>query len=82
MRPSSLAIESLSLLTVPRRSKPENIAVAREPARVLSEIVGLHLRDLDYSISDLAKMLHVYPGELNALYAVKAEKPGRHLKAV
>lgn len=65
-----------------RRAEPENIAVAREPARVLSEIVGLHLRDLDYSVSDLAKMLHIYPGELNALYAVKAEKPGRHLKAV
>lgn len=65
-----------------RRAEPESIAVAREPTRVLSEIVDLHLHDLDYSVSDLAEMLHIYPAELSALYSVRAEKPTRHLKVV
>jgi Zn-dependent peptidase ImmA (M78 family)/transcriptional regulator with XRE-family HTH domain len=67
-----------------RRAEPESIAIPREPSRVLAEILELHLRDLGYSATDLAKTLHVYPDELRALYAVKTndEKPGRHLKAV
>jgi len=67
-----------------RRAEPESIAIQREPARVFSEILDLHTRDLGYSITELAKSLHIFPEELRALYAVTSdhERAGRRLKLV
>lgn len=67
-----------------RRAEPESIAVAREPARVLLEILNLHLDDLGYSIDDLAKTLHIYSQEFCALYGIKSNDKNldRHLRVV
>jgi Zn-dependent peptidase ImmA (M78 family)/DNA-binding XRE family transcriptional regulator len=67
-----------------RRAEPEAVAVQRERARVLSEIVDLHLRDLGYSIAELSSALHIHPTELCSTYSVKSEedKQARHLKVV
>lgn len=67
-----------------RRAEPESVAVRREPAKVLSEIVDLHLRDLGYSIAELSSALHIHPSEMCMAYGIKPldDRPARHLKAV
>ncbi|QHB72120.1 ImmA/IrrE family metallo-endopeptidase [Stenotrophomonas sp. 364] len=66
-----------------RRAEPDSIAVAREPTKVLKEIVNLHLQELGYTAGELAKSLHMHPEELRLLYGVEdQEKPVRRLRSV
>lgn len=67
-----------------RRAEPESIAIPREPARVLSEILNLHFQELGYSTDDVAKALHIHSHEFCVIYGIKEgeEKVGRHLRVV
>ncbi len=67
-----------------RRSEPHDIAVKREPVRVLKEVIELHLKELGYTAEDLAISLHVHLKEMEELYGVQAAvaAPTRHLQIV
>lgn len=67
-----------------RRAEPESISIRRELTHLLSEVIELHLNDLGFDMTELAKMLHVYPAELDELYAIKRneEKTTPHLRVV
>ena len=41
----------------------------KERPRLLREMIRFHLRDLGYSVEDLARLLYIYPTELQELYS-------------
>lgn len=53
-----------------RQGEPPELDFPREQATVLSELVEAHIRQLGYSIADLASMLHAQPEEISRLYGV------------
>lgn len=53
-----------------RQSEPPELDFPPEKATVLPELIEAHIRQLGYSVSDLAGMLHLQPSELNSLYGL------------
>ncbi|WP_127996134.1 ImmA/IrrE family metallo-endopeptidase [Piscinibacter defluvii] len=53
-----------------RQGEPPELDFAAEPATVLPDLMEAHIRQLGYSIPDLAGMLQLEPEELNALYGL------------
>lgn len=51
-----------------RQSEPPELNFKPETVTVLPELISIHIRQLGYSIADLAKTLHVLPDELRTLY--------------
>ncbi|MDB5364223.1 MAG: hypothetical protein JWM77_150, partial [Rhodospirillales bacterium] len=41
---------------------------AKEPPKLLRQMIGFHMKHLGYSIAELAKLLHILPGEFNEMY--------------
>lgn len=61
-----------------RQSEPPELDFPREKASVLPDLIEAHIRQLGYSIADLASMLHLQPAELNRLYGLSiAVQPAR-----
>jgi len=53
-----------------RQSEPPELDFPREEATVLPELIEAHIRQLGYSVADLASMLHLQPAELSKLYGL------------
>jgi Zn-dependent peptidase ImmA (M78 family) len=53
-----------------RQGEPPELDFPPEPATVLPDLMEAHIKQLGYSVSDLASMLHLRPEELNALYGL------------
>jgi Zn-dependent peptidase ImmA (M78 family) len=69
-----------------RLREPPELDFAPEEPRTLSDLISLHLEDLGYSLSDLAKIVSVYETEFARTYSIAllAEKAGKpaHLRIV
>lgn len=66
-----------------RLSEPPELDFPPEKATVLPELIEAHVRQLGYSISDLAGMLHLRPQELSAFgLSVIPEPQAAHLRIV
>ncbi|MGE0047761.1 MAG: ImmA/IrrE family metallo-endopeptidase [Acidithiobacillus sp.] len=53
-----------------RKSEPSELDFLPEQATVLPDLIEAHIKQLDYSILDLAAMLHLQPTALNTLYGL------------
>ena len=69
-----------------RQREPAELDFPVEIASVLPDLFDAHIRELGYSITDLADMLHVQPPELASLYGLTItpaqEARGPHLRIV
>jgi Zn-dependent peptidase ImmA (M78 family) len=69
-----------------RLREPPELDFAPEEPRTLSDLISLHLEDLVYSLSDLAKIVRVHETEFARTYSITllAEKAGKpaHLRIV
>jgi len=67
-----------------RLNEPPELNFPPEMATVLPELIEAHIRQLGYSITDLAGMLHLQPRELRSLYglSVVPEPQASHLRIV
>lgn len=68
-----------------RQAEPPELDFPREQATVLPDLIDAHVRQLGYSITDLASMLHLQPDELNRLYGlsiVPQPQAASHLRIV
>jgi Zn-dependent peptidase ImmA (M78 family)/transcriptional regulator with XRE-family HTH domain len=69
-----------------RQCEPPELDFPAETAMVLPDLFDAHIRELGYSIADLANLLHVQPPELAALYGLTITPPQetktRHLRIV
>lgn len=67
-----------------RLREPPELDFQPETATVLPDLIEAHIRQLGYSISDLAGMLHLQAGELSTLYglSVVPEPQAAHLRIV
>ncbi|WP_299736041.1 ImmA/IrrE family metallo-endopeptidase [uncultured Roseobacter sp.] len=63
-----------------RKSEPPELDFDIEQPSVLPEIIKLHLEDLGYDVSDLAKALHSSEDDLKALHTITETKS--HLRIV
>jgi len=72
------------LRTAPRQSEPPELDFVPETATVLPDLLYAHIRELGYSIADLASLLHVQPSELASLYGLTLTQDSRppHLRIV
>ena len=69
-----------------RLREPPELDFPHEEPKTLSELIALHLNDLDYSLADLAKVMNARETEFVRTYSIelpgqKAAKPG-HLRIV
>jgi len=67
-----------------RQREPPELDFPAETATVLPDLLEAHIRQLGYSISDLASLLHVQPPELASLYGLTLvqESKAPHLRLV
>jgi Zn-dependent peptidase ImmA (M78 family) len=67
-----------------RQSEPPELDFAPEAATVLPDLLNAHIRELGYSIADLASLLHVEPPELSTLYGLTVTQDVKppHLRIV
>jgi Zn-dependent peptidase ImmA (M78 family) len=67
-----------------RQSEPPELDFVAETATVLPDLLNAHIRELGYSIADLASLLHVQPPELASLYGLTVTQDTRppHLRIV
>ena len=67
-----------------RQSEPPELDFVAETATVLPDLLNAHIRELGYSIADLASLLHVQPPELASLYGLTVMQDIRppHLRIV
>jgi Zn-dependent peptidase ImmA (M78 family) len=67
-----------------RQSEPPELDFVAEMATVLPDLLNAHIRELGYSIADLASLLHVQPPELASLYGLTVTQDTRppHLRIV
>jgi Zn-dependent peptidase ImmA (M78 family)/transcriptional regulator with XRE-family HTH domain len=67
-----------------RLSEPPELDFQPEKATVLPELIEAHIRQLGYSIAELASMLHLQPRELGSLYglSIASEPQVAHLRIV
>lgn len=69
-----------------RLGEPPELDFERERATALLDLIQAHIRQLGYSISDLADMLHLQPAELSTLYGLSIAPqhitPAPHLRVV
>ena len=67
-----------------RQSEPPELDFPPEKATVLPDLLEAHIRQLGYSIPDLAGMLHLQPHELGSLYglSIVPEQKAAHLRIV
>jgi Zn-dependent peptidase ImmA (M78 family)/DNA-binding XRE family transcriptional regulator len=67
-----------------RQSEPPELDFPAEAATVLPDLIEAHIRQLGYSIADLASLLHVQPSELVSLYGLTLtqESKAPHLRLV
>jgi Zn-dependent peptidase ImmA (M78 family) len=67
-----------------RQSEPPELTFEPEMATVLPDLLNAHIRELGYSIADLASLLHVQPSELASLYGLTVTQDTRppHLRIV
>jgi Zn-dependent peptidase ImmA (M78 family) len=67
-----------------RQSEPPELDFVAETATVLPDLLDAHIRELGYSIADLASLLHVQPPELASLYGLTITQDTRppHLRIV
>jgi len=67
-----------------RLREPPELDFPRETETVLPDLIDAHVRQLGYSIADLASMLHVQPSELSSLYGLTltTEPKTPHLRLV
>jgi hypothetical protein len=59
--------------------EPAELDIPLEKPALLSQLVHAHLKDLGFSIADLAKLLHLLPEECGELYAPDLVRPGLRL---
>jgi hypothetical protein len=48
--------------------EPVELDIPQEEPRFLSEVVGVYVNDMEYSIHDLGKLLHLHDKEFRQLY--------------
>ena len=68
-----------------RHGEPPELDFPAESATVLPDLIEAHIRQLGYSISDLAGMLHIQADELSMLYGlsvVPQAQAAAHLRIV
>jgi Zn-dependent peptidase ImmA (M78 family)/transcriptional regulator with XRE-family HTH domain len=67
-----------------RQSEPPELDFPAETATVLPDLIEAHIRQLGYSIADLASLLHVQPPELVSLYGLTLTQDAKttHLRIV
>jgi Zn-dependent peptidase ImmA (M78 family) len=67
-----------------RQSEPPELDFVPETATLLPDLLNAHIRDLGYSITELASLLHVQPRELASLYGLTLTQDTRppHLRIV
>jgi Zn-dependent peptidase ImmA (M78 family) len=67
-----------------RQSEPPELDFVAETAAVLPDLLNAHIRELGYSIADLASLLHVQAPELACLYGLTVTQDTRppHLRIV
>lgn len=68
-----------------RQGEPPELDFPSEEATVLPDLIEAHVRQLGYSVSDLAGMLHLNPSELSLLYGlsvVQDKQTATHLRIV
>lgn len=58
-----------------RTREPAELDFDKEEASLLSELVGVHINDLEFDISQLAKLLNATEGELSGSYGLGPPKP-------
>ncbi len=67
-----------------RQGEPPELDFPAEAATVLPDLIEAHMRQLGYSLADLAGMLHLQADELGTLYglSIVPEAQPRHLRIV
>ena len=65
-----------------RRAEPPELAFPSEEASILSELVRVHLEDLEYGIDDLCSLLHVYDEDFRRIHPLPKSSTGQHLRIV
>ena len=67
-----------------RQSEPPELNISPEVGTVPSELIAAHVEQLGYSVSDLARLLHINPQELRSFYGltITSEPKAPHLRIV
>jgi Zn-dependent peptidase ImmA (M78 family) len=67
-----------------RTREPVELDFPREPATILPDLLDAHTKQLGYTISDLAQLLHVNQTELSSLYGITISSQSKtaHLRLV
>lgn len=62
-----------------RKQEPVELEVPAEAPSVLNDVVQAHLKDLDYSVEELAQMMHISEPYLREKYGLHVHRPGLRL---
>lgn len=66
-----------------RFNEPPELDFPHDEPKVLPELLRFHLEELNYSLTDLANVMHIYESELQDLYGLPGEPSrGGHLRLI